>query len=229
MNIHRQTTLTFFLLTTVLMSKSGLADSDACSANSEKLCASNGASCELISDRNGRDSEVCRWSSSSSDVACASTNGIWTTADSKYSQNHPNAVFSGKAGACITEVGNIQKKKISSRPASSGLAAPSNLTISGVTDTALILSWSDNSDREYGVEVYRVDPVAARVNQADGWMFIGLFEERVDSNVKGTGLRSDEDYDLEPNTNYCYRLRAYVGFDRSEVSDFSGNVCTKTN
>lgn len=39
--------------------------------------------------------------------------------------------------------------------------------------------------------------------------------------MAGTGLRSDEDFDLAPNTNYCYRLRACVGFDKSEASGFS--------
>ena len=78
------------------------------------------------------------------------------------------------------------------------------------------------------MELYRVDPVEARRNPANSWEYIGLFEERVDSNVEGTGTRADEDYDLNPNTNYCYRLRAYAGFDRSKVSDYSETVCTKT-
>ncbi|MCP3892350.1 MAG: hypothetical protein GY702_26270 [Desulfobulbaceae bacterium] len=33
---------------------------------------------------------------------------------------------------------------------------------------------------------------------------------------------------LSPQTNYCYRVRAYVGFSKSEVSDFSNVKCIKT-
>jgi len=111
----------------------------------------------------------------------------------------------------------------------SELPAPSSLSVDKVTSTTVTLSWFDNSDREYGVEVYRMDPVEARRNRSTNWKFLGLFEERIDDNVKGTGWRSDEDYDLNPDTNYCYKLRAYVGFDRSVVSDYSKLVCTKTS
>lgn len=79
------------------------------------------------------------------------------------------------------------------------------------------------------MELYRIDPVEARRNQASTWVFIGLHEERVDSSVSGTGIRSDEDYNLSPGTNYCYRLRAYSGFDRSEVSGYSEVVCIMTS
>ena len=114
-------------------------------------------------------------------------------------------------------------------PLSSGLAAPSGLVVSDITRTTLTLSWVDNSNREFGVELYRIDPVEARRNQASTWEFIGLYEERVDSSVSGTGIRSDEDYDLSPGTNYCYRLRAFSGFDRSEVSGYSEVVCIMTS
>ena len=79
-----------------------------------------------------------------------------------------------------------------------------------------------------GVRVYRIDPVAARNGQGADWEFIGLFEERIDSNVKGTGPRADEDFDLAPDTRYCYRMRAYMGFDRTRLSGYSEVVCAKT-
>ena len=107
----------------------------------------------------------------------------------------------------------------------SKLFAPSDLTVDVVTSTTIRLAWFDNSDREYGVEVYRSEPVEARQK---GWEFIGLFEERIGSQITGNGWRSDEDYDLHPDTNYCYRLRSFFGFDRAEVSDYSELVCTKT-
>jgi hypothetical protein len=222
-----------------------------CNTNNARLCASNGATCGLVHDRTGKTSEVCRWNSEHTAASCKGTVGIWTTASSRYARNHPDAVASGEAGACITEVKNIQGKQADSLVANgkmhvfeasqkkepsgpsggkgAGLVAPSNLAVSDITSNTLTLTWYDNSDSEYGVEVYRVDPVAARRDQGNGWEFIGLFEERVDSNVKGTGTRSDEDYDLSPDTNYCYRLRAYIGFDRSLVSGFSEILCLKTN
>jgi hypothetical protein len=218
-----------------------------CNANNARLCANNGATCGLVHDRSGKASEVCRWASENTAASCKSTIGIWTTASSRYASNHPDAIKSGSAGACITEVKNIQskmtdalvatgtmhvfesdQKKKPSPDKGAGLVAPSNLAASDITSNTVTLTWTDNSNSEYGVELYRVDPVAARRDGGTSWEFIGLFEERVDSNVRGTGLRSDEDYDLSPDTNYCYRLRAYIGFDRSQVSDYSENVCIKT-
>ena len=230
---------------------------EQCGAGSAKLCASNGATCDLIHDRNGTGQEVCRWSEDNSASACKSTVGIWTSTSSKFAKNHPDAIRSGRDGACITGVKNIQGKKAPQRAErstsgqrtdhrssdqttdhrkkkqttdhrGSGLAAPSNLSTIDVSSSALTLIWNDNSDKEFGVELYRIDPVAARNGQGADWEFVGLFEERLESNVKGTGPRSDADYDLSPNTNYCYRLRAYHGFDRASVSDFSESVCTRT-
>jgi hypothetical protein len=126
-------------------------------------------------------------------------------------------------------VGNIQKPPPArTPPAKAQLLAPSDLSIDNVTSTTVTLSWFDNSDREFGVEVHRMDPVEAKRNGATNWKFLALFQERMSDQVKGTGWRSDEDYDLSPDTIYCYRLRSYYGFDRSEVSDYSKRVCTKT-
>lgn len=109
-----------------------------------------------------------------------------------------------------------------------GLGEPSDLAIRDVTRTTLTLSWQDNSTHEFGVEVYRIDPVKARRERSTEWEFVGTFEERVQSRVAGTGERSDQDLDLAPDTNYCYRLRSYRGFDRSAVSLYSKTVCAKT-
>lgn len=54
------------------------------------------------------------------------------------------------------------------------------------------------------------------------------FREIFSSNATGTGIRSDEDYDLIPNTGYCYVLRAYVGFDMREKSPPSKIACGQT-
>ena len=221
---------------------------EACGAATTSTCDSHGASCDVIHDRGGNAKEVCRWSSRNSESACKRTAGIWTSTTSKYAKNHPDAIKSGSKGACITDVKNIAGKKAPQRTDNretgertdhrtnqkrtdrrdAGLAAPSDLSITDVSSNTLTLVWHDNSDSEFGVELYRIDPVAARNGQGADWEFVGLFEERIDANVKGTGPRSDEDFDLAPDTRYCYRMRAYSGFDRLIVSLYSNAVCTKT-
>lgn len=81
-----------------------------CSAAATSQCTSRGASCDVIHDRGGNAKEVCRWSSRSSESACQRTAGIWTPTNSKYAQNHPDAIRTGGKGACITEVTNILRK-----------------------------------------------------------------------------------------------------------------------
>lgn len=113
-------------------------------------------------------------------------------------------------------------------PVTLRLVAPSGLAVVREARTTLRLAWQDNSTREFGVEVYRMDPVKARAAGVASWEFVGTFDERNQSNAKGTGRRSGEDFGLEPGTHYCYRLRAYRGFDRAEVSDYSAVACGLT-
>lgn len=112
--------------------------------------------------------------------------------------------------------------------ASNGLGAPSNLKITNVGRTTLTLSWRDNSTKEFGVEVYRVDGHAARRGSSGSWKFLMLSQERDSLKVRNTGVRSDEDFDLSPNTVYCYKLRSYIGFSRDQVSSFTKEVCSRT-
>ncbi len=243
MKFERLTAIVIFALAafasfTVSASPLKVLPAAECDTTSARICDIKGAACTVIRDRSYEPTDVCRWTSANSAVACKNTVGIWTTASSKYARNHPDAVAPGSDGACITEVRNIRKSwerrtdhrepKQGTDHGSSGLAAPSSLSVDDVSSTTLTLAWVDNSNAEFGVELYRIDPIAARLDQGADWEFVGLFEERLDSNVKGTGLRFDEDYDLTPDTNYCYRLRAYAGFDRADVSGFSDSVCTKT-
>ncbi len=111
-------------------------------------------------------------------------------------------------------------------PTPSGLVAPSNLVVSDLTRTTLTLSWQDNSTTEYGVFVERMTPVEMRGGILENWEYIMKFEERVISNMRGTGIRSDTDVGLTPKTQYCYRLRAYN--DTRATSGLSEVVCTRT-
>jgi hypothetical protein len=81
-----------------------------CSTSNKKICADWGAKCEVIEPVKGADKDLCRWSTAGSANRCQKTVGIWTTAQSKYARNHPDAVASGTAGACITEVQNIKDR-----------------------------------------------------------------------------------------------------------------------
>ena len=210
-----------------------------CSPYSVKLCASNGASCGLVHDQGGESSEVCRWTAAGTEGDCERTAGIWTSAKSNYAKKHPDAVTSGSAGACITDVNNILRKPnkvtISTiAPVSKsdgkvpGLATPTRLRVRKTTNSTLTLVWVDNSTTEFGVEIYRTDAAAARRGDDSSWKFIGLAEERNDSNVTGSGSRAYEDYELAPDAGYCYRMRAYAGFDRAHTSRYSEIVCGKT-
>lgn len=115
------------------------------------------------------------------------------------------------------------------RPGGQSLQAPSDLAIPRISRTTLTLAWHDNSTQEYGVELYRAYPDEVRRDPENAWEFIGLFQARIESRVTGTGIRMDEDYGLSPNTAYCYRMRAYIGFDRAQVSGFSDVTCGTTS
>jgi hypothetical protein len=106
-----------------------------------------------------------------------------------------------------------------------GLAAPSDLTVSGLRRTALTLAWHDNARGEFGVSVERGTPTEARGGINFNWQHVFNVEERVESRQLGTGMRSDGDDGLTPSTEYCYRLRAYRD---DAYSDYSATYCTLT-
>lgn len=55
--------------------------------------------------------ELCRWYSISTEAACSKTSGLWTSSDSRYAKNHPDAVPKGQSGACISEAANLLRKR----------------------------------------------------------------------------------------------------------------------
>lgn len=80
-----------------------------CQTSSVKQCKSRGATCDVVHALDDTAKDVCRWGATQSARACSRTVGIWTTADSKYGRNHPNALRPGTTGACITEVANLRR------------------------------------------------------------------------------------------------------------------------
>ncbi|PHR61082.1 MAG: hypothetical protein COA43_05430 [Robiginitomaculum sp.] len=121
-------------------------------------------------------------------------------------------------------------QKLGKKTRTKSLGAPSNLTISKIGTDKLTLSWQDNATREFGVALYRMKPgpTSRQYVKQPSWKYIGTFQERMSSNVTGKGKRSDWDGGLTPDTKYCYRIQAYFGFDKSEISSFSNTVCAHT-
>jgi hypothetical protein len=216
---------------------------EQCSSLSQRLCDRDGASCEVVEGTDGESSDLCRWDAIGTEAACARTAGLWTAVRSRYAENHPGAVPAGRYGACISETANLIRGTVGpgTRPTTepgngasptapaNGLRAPSDLAISDIGATTLTLSWNDNSSTEFGVAVDRMRPSTTRRYPSNDWEFLGTFRETHEANSAGTGRRSDEDFDLTPATRYCYRMRAYIGFDRSEVSEYSEVVCSQTS
>jgi hypothetical protein len=89
----------------------GKPQTSGCSSASESMCSGYGATCEVTTGTNGSNTELCRWSARNTSSACSDrTAGIWTVPGSRYAKNHPDAVPSGAAGACITEVKNLKNR-----------------------------------------------------------------------------------------------------------------------
>lgn len=132
--------------------------------------------------------------------------------------------------SCNSKSKSGSSSKPSNKPYASQLRAPSHLAISEAGTNKLVLSWQDNSTREFGVALYRIQASNSKIRNFKNaeWRYIGTFQERISSNVAGKGKRSELDTELIPNTKYCYKMQAYVGFDKSEISDFSNIVCGNT-
>lgn len=110
-------------------------------------------------------------------------------------------------------------------PTLNPVVAPSQVTLYDVTNNQLNISWMDNSNNEYGVAVERGMPEEDRGGINFNWQHVFNVEERIDSNIKATGWRTDGDDGLAANTEYCYRLRAY---HQAQFSPYSAPVCTTT-
>lgn len=106
------------------------------------------------------------------------------------------------------------------------LPAPANVTISEVGRTSLRINWIDNATTEYGVAVERGTPIEDRGGINYQWKSAFNIEERVMTRVQGTGWRTGEDDQLEPATDYCYRLRAY---HQNHYSSYSRPACARTS
>ncbi|WP_158970866.1 hypothetical protein [Paraglaciecola sp. L3A3] len=81
-----------------------------CNNTDINICKNFSASCDVIQNSSRKKHNVCRWPDDKSANSCKKTLGIWTTANSKYAKNNPNAVLYGDSGACITDVENLKNR-----------------------------------------------------------------------------------------------------------------------
>ncbi|MDP2950203.1 MAG: fibronectin type III domain-containing protein, partial [Chloroflexota bacterium] len=81
-------------------------------------------------------------------------------------------------------------------------AAPSNLRVTGVTQTSITFAWNDNSDNETGFNVYRWSDVV-------WWVKVGSV---------GANVTSYTDSSLTCGNTYIYMVDAYNGSGKSSPS-----------
>ena len=93
--------------------------------------------------------------------------------------------------------------------------APSNTHVVAVSDSRIDVSWQDNTANESGFEVHR---------SADGSN--GVFTP-VATTTAGVTTRGD--LGLNPSTQYCYKVRAFVTVNSlASYSGFSNTPCATT-
>jgi len=84
-----------------------------------------------------------------------------------------------------------------------------------VSDSRIDVSWQDNSANETGFEVHR------SAGGSDG-AFTLVATTPADVTSRG-------DLGLNPSTQYCYKVRAFITVDsRASYSDFSNTACATT-
>ena len=88
--------------------------------------------------------------------------------------------------------------------------APSSLTVSAISSSRIYLTWLDNATNESGFKVERKEGTGGTYSQ------IGAV---------GSDTISYSDTGLTPETDYCYRIRAYNGVGDS---NYSNEICAAT-
>jgi len=93
--------------------------------------------------------------------------------------------------------------------------APSNTHVVAVSGSRIDVSWQDNSANETGFEVHRSAG-------GSGGAFTVVATTTADVVARG-------DTGLNPSTQYCYKVRAFITVDsRTSDSDFSNTACATT-
>ncbi|HOX21380.1 MAG TPA: fibronectin type III domain-containing protein [Candidatus Paceibacterota bacterium] len=93
------------------------------------------------------------------------------------------------------------------------LTAPDGLIVTGVSQSQINLSWSDNSLGEEGFEIER-----ASNSDCSGSPAFSLIS------AAGAGAVSFNDSGLADGTRYCYRIRAYYSGNHSDYSNTASAI-----
>jgi len=91
-------------------------------------------------------------------------------------------------------------------------AVPADLTVVRTMETSISMKWKDGSINENGFKIHRRFP-------GGQWSEVHSIGDH-----QGTGWMEWQDRGLLPNTQYCYRIKAFNDFGVS----YSGEVCAKT-
>src|SRR5437773_1079498 len=121
-------------------------------------------------------------------------------------------LFVSLLGLGITQPGEFSAAA-TSQPA--GLTSPSNTHVVAVSDSRIDVSWRDNSNNETGFEVHR------SIDGSTG-TFMLLATTAAGATARG-------DLGLNPSTQYCYKVRAFITVNSlASFSDFSNTACATT-
>ena len=133
---------------------------------------------------------------------------------------NPSTQYCYKVRAIKTADGRTRYSNFSNTACATTLAprppnAPSNTHVVAVSDSRIDVSWQDNSANETGFEVHR------SANGSNGTFTV------VASTTAGVTVRGD--LGLNPSTQYCYKVRAFITVNSlASYSDFSNTACTTT-
>src|SRR5882672_2828887 len=132
---------------------------------------------------------------------------------------NPSTQYCYKVRAFKTADGRTRYSGFSNTACATTLAppppnAPSNSQVVAVSDSRIDVSWQDNSANETGFEVHR---------SADGSN--GVFTLVATT----AGVTTRGDLGLNPSTQYCYKVRAFITANGlASYSGFSNTACATT-
>jgi len=133
---------------------------------------------------------------------------------------NPSTSYCYKIRAFKTADGRTRYSDFSNTACATTLAppppnAPSNTQVAAVSDSRIDVSWQDNSANETGFEVHR---------SADGVNGVFMLVATTTAGVTARG-----DTGLNPSTQYCYKVRAFITVNSlASYSDFSNTACATT-
>ncbi len=132
----------------------------------------------------------------------------------------PSMQYCYKVRAIKTADGPTRYSSFSNTACATTLAppppnAPSNTQVVAVSDSRIDVSWQDNSSNETGFEVHR------SANGSNGTFTLLA--------TTTAGVTARGDLGLNPSTQYCYKVRAFITVNSlASYSDFSNTACTTT-